>query len=137
MRRLWWRDFDGYGHLTAGAYGVLYHDVVADFVMETWGTTGADYVAAQMSVEHLHEIRPDQSPVRVYVGISRIGTSSFRAGMVLTDVAGEVCSTAQATYVAWDRNGRRPRELTGAERVALDEHAGDPLGIAGGSATRP
>ena len=118
--RLWWRDFDGYGHLTATGYPVVYAEAFADFVAEAWGEAEPDFVVADLSVAYLREVRRCDSPVRVHVAIDRVGRATFGATMVLCSASGDVCSTARARYAAWDPGERRSRPLTAAERRGLE-----------------
>lgn len=118
-RQLWWRDFDALGHLTAGSYSLIYHDVIADFVTEAWGSVDASYVAARLALEYLHEVRPDDSPVRVYVEVQRVGRAGFDVTMRLETAARRTCSRAEASFSAWDMERRRARPMTADEREGL------------------
>ncbi|GAB7003212.1 hypothetical protein JCM18899A_06830 [Nocardioides sp. AN3] len=117
--RLWWRDFDGYDHLTATAYPVIYAEAIGQFMAEVWGVPDPHFVVADLGVTYLREVRRADSPVRVHVGIARVGRSSFEAEIVLCAADGEVASVAETRYSAWDPDARRSRELTSAERSAL------------------
>lgn len=118
-RRIWWRDFDVFGHLTAGSYGIVFQDVFGDLMTDIWGEPDADYVGARMDIDFLHEVRPTDNPVRVYVRIARVGRSGFEADLVLCAVGGQRCSVARAAFAAWDREGRCARPMTDREREAL------------------
>jgi acyl-CoA thioesterase FadM len=118
-RQLWWRDFDALGHLTAGCYGALFQDAFADFVLEAWGSLDAWYVAIRMEIDYLHEVMPEDSPVRVYVELDNLGRSSFGATMVLCTRSGTPCSVSRVVFVAWDGEHRRSRPLTSSEREGL------------------
>ncbi|GAB3857724.1 thioesterase family protein [Nocardioides maradonensis] len=118
--RLWWRDFDAYGHLTATGYPVVYAEAFADYVSEAWNTAEPHFVVADLSVAYLREVRRRDSPVRVHVAIGRVGRASFEATMVLCSADGEVCSTARTRYAAWDPEERRSRPLTAEERRGLE-----------------
>ncbi len=126
-RQLWWRDFDSLGHLTAGAYPLVYHDAFADFMTQAWQTDDASYVAARLDVVYLREIRPHESPVQVYVELRRLGRAGFDAALAIVSASGIVCSTADASFAAWDRTGRGSRAMTDVEQAAL-RALGDPFG---------
>jgi acyl-CoA thioesterase FadM len=117
--RLWWRDFDGYEHLTATAYPVIYAEAIGQFIADVWGVPDPHFVVADLGVSYLREVRRADGPVRVHVGIARVGRSSFEAEIVLCTARGEVASVAETRYFAWDPDGRRSRPLTSAERSAL------------------
>lgn len=117
-RRIWWRDFDEYGHLTAGSYGIVFQDVFAGLMTHAWGDAH-DYVGARMDIRYLHEVLPGDNPVRVYVRMARVGRSGFEADAVLCSASGRVCSVARAAFAAWDRSGRCSRPMSDAERAAL------------------
>lgn len=122
-RQLWWRDIDLFGHLTAGSYSAIYHDVFGDFATEVWQDPEASYVAARLAISYLHEIRLPESPVRVHVRVDRVGRSGFDATLVLCSSSGRVCSIAEASYAAWDPERRGARPMTSEERAALLAHA--------------
>lgn len=119
-RQLWWRDFDDLGHVSAARYADLYQEACGDFVVEAWGDPAASYVVARLDITFLHEIMREDSPVQLYVNPSRVGRSSFDLSMALGTAAGQLCSRAEGTYVAWDRHGRCTRPLAGAERSGLE-----------------
>lgn len=132
--RLWWRDFDGYDHLTATSYPAVYAEAIGQFMTELWDVPDPDFVVADLAVAYLREVRRADGPVRVHVGIEAVGRSTFEARMVLSDAAGEARSTAQMRYAAWDPVRRCSRELAAAERSSLAgaarhrEAAASPLG---------
>jgi acyl-CoA thioesterase FadM len=119
QRELWWRDFDELGHLSAARYADLYQEAAGDFVVEAWEDTEADYVVARLDITYLHEIRRQSRPVVLPVSAARVGRSSFELRMAVTTGDGVLCSRAVGTYVAWDREGRRSRAMTEAERSGL------------------
>ena len=120
QRQLWWRDFDELGHLSAARYADLYQEAAGDFVVEAWQDAEADYVVARLDITYLHEIRRQGSPVVLLVSAGRVGRSSFELSMAVTSADGVLCSRAAGTYVAWDREERRSRTMTEAERSGLD-----------------
>ena len=119
QRELWWRDFDELGHLSAARYADLYQEAAGDFVVEAWEDTEADYVVARLDITYLHEIRRQSKPVVLLVSAARVGRSSFELSMSVIAGDGVLCSRAEGTYVAWDREGRRSRAMTEAERSGL------------------
>jgi acyl-CoA thioesterase FadM len=118
-RQLWWRDFDYLGHFTAASYAVLYEEACGALLTEAWNVPEPSYVVARLDISYLREVRRDDSPVRVYVRPNRVGRSGFSVEMVVCSASGVVCSTAVASYVAWDRAGRTSRPMTEAERAGL------------------
>lgn len=131
--RLWWRDFDAYDHLTATSYPVVFAEAIDQFLTEIWHVPNADFVFADLSVTYLREVRRSTSPIRVYVGIVRVGRSSFDAATVLCTTDGTVCSVAETRHSAWDPDERRSRLLTPVEHSTLSarwraETSGDVSG---------
>lgn len=120
--RLWWRDFDSLGHLTASAYGVVYQEAFAGFMEQAWDDPDPSFVVARMNIEYRREIRRDDSEVRVHVAVRRTGRVSFETTLVLCSADGRVFSTAETRNAAWDREGRCSRPLTEAERRGLLRH---------------
>ncbi|GCD88129.1 thioesterase family protein [Nocardioides sp. LS1] len=128
--QLWWRDIDGYGHLTATGYPVMYGEAIGRLVSAAWRQHEPDFVVAELQVAYLREVCRQDGPVRVYVGIARVGRASFVAEMVLCASDGGVCSTSRVRHVAWDPERRGARALTTAEREALV--AASPAAVRGG-----
>ena len=118
-RQLWWRDIDELGHLTAARYADLYQEACGDFVEEAWGPDDAAYVVARIDTVYLSEIRLSESPVRVYARATKVGRSSFTLSMVVCSATGRLSSSAEGTYVAWDRARRGGRAMTEVERASL------------------
>lgn len=121
--RLWWRDFDSLGHLTASAYGVVYQEAFAGFVEQAWADPDPSFVVARMSIDYRREVRRDDSQVRVHVAVRRTGRASFETTMVLCSDGGRVFSTAETRNAAWDLERRCSRSLTEAEREGLLRHS--------------
>jgi acyl-CoA thioesterase FadM len=125
--RLWWStevqmrltDFDMYGHVSGASYAALYAEAFAVFAVRAWHTTHPDYVVARTTITYLHEIRPSDCPIRVYVNVRRVGRSSFDVDVVACSAFGRVCSSAETRYSAWDPGRRGSRPLTEAERAGL------------------
>jgi acyl-CoA thioesterase FadM len=127
-RRLWWRDFDELGHLSAARYADLYQEAVGDFVVSAWEDADASYVVARLDITYLHEIRREGSPVVLQVSPRRIGRSSFVLSMAVSTADGLMCSRADGTYVAWDPKGRCSRAMTEAERSGLSSMTSPGVG---------
>lgn len=123
--RLWWRDFDALGHLTASAYSVIYQEAFAGLVEQAWEDSDPSYVVTRMSIDWHREVRRDNSPIRVFAAARSVGRSSFEASLVLCSADGQVCSTAETHNAAWDREHRRSRPLTDAERNGLLRHSAE------------
>jgi acyl-CoA thioesterase FadM len=116
---VWWRDFDELGHMTAAAYAAAYEEGVGRFVTERWGQTSPAYVTASTRIDYSKEVRRPDLPLTLHLVVGHVGHRSFVLDLVLRDVAGTRCSTATTRYVAWDRERRTARTLTGEERSAL------------------
>lgn len=118
-RRIWWRDFDVFGHLTAGSYGVVLQDVFDDLMVKVWDQLIPAYVASRMDIEYRHEVLPTDNPVRIYARVTRVGRSGFDADFVLCAASGQVCAVARAGFAGWDLERRCSRPLTAFESESL------------------
>jgi len=118
-RRVWWRDFDIFGHLAATSYGIVLQDVFGDLVAEKWGDAVPAFVASRMDIEYRHEVVMTDNPVRVHVRVTRVGRVGFDVDFVLRAARGQVCAVAHGAFAGWDLDHRRSRPLTASEKEAL------------------
>jgi acyl-CoA thioester hydrolase len=115
-----WRDLDFLGHLNQAVYHELLEEGRGALfqrlgVMET----GFFFVLARVELDHRREIRRDHGPVAVALRVEAVGRSSITIAHELVRNDGEVAADGRSVLVAWDRDARRSRPLTDAERAAL------------------
>jgi len=112
-----WRDLDFLGHLNQA----VYHELLEEgrgALFERLGVmdTGFFFVLARVELDHRQEIRRDHSPVTVALRVEAVGRSSVTVAHELVRGDGEVAAEGRSVLVAWDRDARRSRPLTDAER---------------------
>ena len=115
-----WRDLDFLGHLRQA----VYHELLEEgrgALFERLGVleNGFFFVLARVELDHRQEIRRDHGPVAVVLRVEAVGRSSVTVAHDIVRNDGAVAADGRSVLVAWDRDGRRSRALTAAERAAL------------------
>lgn len=115
-----WRDLDFLGHLNQA----VYHELLEEgrgALFEQLGALdgGFFFVLARVELDHRQEIRRDHGPVTVAIRVESVGRSSVTVAHEIVRADGAVAAEGRSVLVAWDRDARRSRPLTDAERTAL------------------
>jgi acyl-CoA thioester hydrolase len=115
-----WRDLDFLGHLNQA----VYHELLEEgrgALFEQLGALdgGFFFVLARVELDHRQEIRRDHGPVTVALRVEAVGRSSVSVAHEIIRADGAVAAEGRSVFVAWDRDARRSRPLTDAERSAL------------------
>ena len=115
-----WRDLDFLGHLNQA----VYHELLEEgrgALFERLGALdgGFFFVLARVELDHRQEIRRDHSPVTVALRVEEVGRSSVVVAHEIVRNDGQIAAEGRSVLVAWDRDARRSRPLTGSERAAL------------------
>jgi acyl-CoA thioester hydrolase len=115
-----WRDLDFLGHLNQA----VYHELLEEgrgALFEQLGALdgGFFFVLARVELDHRQEIRRDHGPVTVALRVEALGRSSVSVAHEIIRADGAVAAEGRSVLVAWDRDARRSRPLTDAERSAL------------------
>jgi acyl-CoA thioester hydrolase len=115
-----WRDLDFLGHLNQA----VYHELLEEgrgALFERLGVmdTGFFFVLARVELDHRHEIRREHSPVTVALRVEAVGRSSVTVAHDIVLPDGTLAAAGRSVLVAWDRDARRSRPLTEAERNQL------------------
>src|SRR4051812_15276273 len=116
-----WRDLDFLGHLNQA----VYHELLEEgrgALFERLGVMddGAFFfVLARVELDHRQEIRRDHGPVTVALRVEAVGRSSVTLAHEIGRADGAVAAEGRSVLVAWDRDARRSRPLTDAERAHL------------------
>ena len=114
------RDLDFLGHLNQA----VYHELLEEgrgALFEQLGALdgGFFFVLARVELDHRQEIRRDHGPVTVALRVEAVGRSSVSVAHEIVRADGAVAAEGRSVLVAWDRDARRSRPLTDAERSAL------------------
>jgi acyl-CoA thioester hydrolase len=115
-----WRDLDFLGHLNQA----VYHELLEEgrgALFEQLGALdgGFFFVLARVELDHRQEIRRDHGPVTVALRVESVGRSSVSVAHEIIRADGAVAAEGRSVLVAWDRDARRSRPLSDAERSAL------------------
>jgi acyl-CoA thioester hydrolase len=116
-------DIDGLGHLNQARYhGLLgevrYRLLTRDFPDEN-GTDGT-FVLAHAELDYHNEVRLSDRYVDVRARIVRVGTKSITIENDMVRPDGVLAARGAVIMVAWDRDQRRSRPVSDAERSVYD-----------------
>ncbi len=115
-----WRDLDFLGHLNQAVYHELLEEGRGALFEQLGAMDGGFFlVLARVELDHRQEIRRDHSPVTVAIRVESVGRSSVSVAHEIVRADGAVAAEGRSVLVAWDREARRSRPLTDAERSAL------------------
>lgn len=117
-----WSDVDAYMHVNNAVYASYLEecrdewvDRALDGVSDTW-----DFVLARVAIDFRRELRLEDDEVVVSCTLVRVGNSSVTLREQIRTLEGELSAESEAVLVARDREARRSRPLTDAERAALE-----------------
>ena len=108
------------GHLNQA----VYHELLEEgrgALFERLGVleNGFFFVLARVELDHRREVRRQDSPVTVALRVEAVGRSSITVAHDIVLPDGAVAAEGSSVLVAWDRDARRSRPLTDAERTRL------------------
>ena len=116
-----WRDMDAYGHVNHVVYLTYLEEgrdaAIARILRETSGEDG--YVVARVAIDYRRELRLADGPVVVSCAVTTIGGASAQTRETIRTATGELVAEAEAVVVKFDRETRRSRRWTDAERHAF------------------
>lgn len=126
--QLRWRDMDMLGHLNQSVYHELLEEGRAAVMTELMRRAGNDrvhgsYVLVHVDLDYHTEVRKDHGEVEIVVGVTHVGTSSFRLRHEVRLPDGTVAASGETVMVGWDPASRGKRKLSDAERAALLDSA--------------
>jgi acyl-CoA thioester hydrolase len=119
-------DIDGLGHLNQGRYHDLLGSARMRVLTEPLDGRGRDpdgrdgtFVVARTELDYRREVRLADGHVDVCARIARVGTKSVTIENEIRRPDGVVAARGVTTMVAWDRDARASRAVSGAERAAF------------------
>jgi acyl-CoA thioester hydrolase len=119
-----WPDFDALGHLNHAVYHVYLDEARDEALRATVGDVNAwPNVVVHASIDYRREVALGVREIIVRTRVAEVGRSSVRFEQTIVTPDGELAAEAEAVLVAWDRETRRSREITAAERAALTPNA--------------
>ena len=115
-----WRDLDTLGHLNQAVYHELLEEGRAA-LFKRLGVIETDFffVLARVELDYRQEIRRDHGPVALVQRVEAVGRSSVTVSHEIVRNDGQVAAEGRSVLVAWDRDARRSRPLSDAERAQL------------------
>ena len=114
-----WRDMDMLGHLNQSVYHELLEEGRAA-LFASLGGASFPFVLARVELDYTHEVRRDHGTIEVVARVGRVGSRSVTLGHDVLLPDRTVAATGTSVLVAWDLQTRASRELTEAERAALE-----------------
>jgi acyl-CoA thioester hydrolase len=114
-----WRDMDMLGHLNQAVYHELLEEGRGALFASLEGAA-FPFVLARVELDYKHEVRRDHGKVEVVARVERVGRTSVTLGHDIVLPDGTMAATGRCVLVAWDQQARGARELTEAERAALE-----------------
>jgi acyl-CoA thioester hydrolase len=116
-----WRDMDALGHVNHVVYLTYLEEArdaaIAWILRDTPGEGG--YVVARVTIDYRRELRLADGPVVVSCAVTTIGGASAQTRETIHTATGELAAEAEAVVVKFDRETRRSRQWTDAERHAF------------------
>jgi acyl-CoA thioester hydrolase len=117
-----WSDVDAYQHVNNAVYATYLEECRDEWVERALGDAGDswDLVLARVAIDFRRELLLEDEEVVVSCTLERIGNSSLTLREQVRTRDGELAAEAEAVLVARDRELRRSRPLTDAEREAFE-----------------
>jgi acyl-CoA thioester hydrolase len=114
------RDLDYLGHVTAAEYLAIFEEGRAAWLSARFQIPLPIYVVARQEIDFDREVRLEDGPITVSIYLLRVGTRSLQIAETMCSRVGAVHARSRARLVMWDVDTRSSRELTAAERAALE-----------------
>lgn len=111
-------DFDVLGHLNQA----VYHELLEQGRIAFLRSVGADsnaFVLARVELDYRSEVPASIGEVTVETGVERVGRSSVTLVQRIVRPDGKLAADGAGVLVGWDRQARRSRPLSDAERAGL------------------
>jgi acyl-CoA thioester hydrolase len=116
-------DIDGLGHLNQARYHGLLGEARFRLLTRSFpeaNRVDGTFVLARVELDYHHEVRLVDGYVDVHARIVRVGTKSITIENELVRPEGVVAATGVVVMVAWNKDQRRSRPVSDAERSVYD-----------------
>ena len=120
VMHLQYRDLDYLGHVTASAYLALFEEARTEWMSPASEGGVPTYVVARQLIDYRRELLIVDGPVTLTIAVERIGKRSVDLQEALMTSSGELRTVSAATLVMWNRDRRRSRPISSAERALFD-----------------
>lgn len=126
--QLRWADMDINGHVNNVQYARLFEEGRVRAFTQWFGDgRRLPILLARQDIEFRAMIETTRDPVRVRVGVSRLGTSSFVVAATCVDSAERTCAIAETTMILVDSQTNRPTPIGEDRRTVLERHLVPPV----------
>ncbi len=115
-----WRDLDMLGHLNQAVYHELLEEARGALFASLGDIGGFPFVLVRVELDYKNEARRDHGHVDVVARVSQVGRTSITAAHEVLLPDGTVAAEGKCVMVAWDASNRSAREVSSAERDALE-----------------
>ncbi len=115
-----WRDLDMLGHLNQAVYHELLEEARGALFASLGDVAGFPFVLVRVELDYRTEVRRDHGHVDALARVIEVGRTSITAAHEIRLPDGTVAAEGRCVMVAWDGATRSARELSGAERTALE-----------------
>jgi acyl-CoA thioester hydrolase len=115
-----WRDMDMLGHLNQAVYHEMLEEGRAALFASLGRENGFPFVLARVELDYRREVRHDHGHIDVVARVAAVGRSSVTLEHEIELPDGTPAATGRSVLVAWDPQARAAREVTAAERGALE-----------------
>ena len=117
-----WNDLDVYGHVNNAIYLTYLEEARDEWLSVSLGDPEQiwNWVLVHVEIDYRRELTLADDVVVATCRLDRIGGSSVSTHEEVRTSAGELAAEAKAVLVARDRDSRRSRPLTAAERAAFE-----------------
>ncbi|MFD6454953.1 acyl-CoA thioesterase [Nocardia sp. NPDC060220] len=120
------RDLDYLGHVTSSVYLGLLEEARVEWLSPAFPEDRKPtYVVAKQEITFHREILPIDGPVRISIRAEVVDETRYRVFEQISGNTGHLHASSIALLVAWDRDRRRPRQLSTAEREFVSRHPTD------------
>ncbi|WP_420752961.1 acyl-CoA thioesterase [Rhodococcus sp. O3] len=119
-------DFDYLGHMTATAYLMFFEEARVAWLSTGLRQQEPTYVVAHQEIDFERELLRSDSPVTVEIAVMSAGNSHIDLHERLISAKGLRHATSRASLVMWDREQRRPRPCSEAEKALFADGSGSP-----------
>jgi acyl-CoA thioester hydrolase len=113
-----WRDVDALGHVNHAVFLTYLEEGRDAFFSQTLGGDPM-YVVVRIEIDLRAEVRLAERLVTVVIEVERLGTTSLITREKILLPSQEVAAEARVVSVRWDREDRKPRPFSAAERTRL------------------
>ena len=117
-----WSDVDSYDHVNNAVYFTYLEEVRDEWLEKTFAAIHGpvDWVLERVAIDFRRELTLEDEEVVAKCGLVKIGTKSITTREEIWSAKGFLSAESESVMVAHDPNKRESRDMTSAERTALE-----------------